>query len=120
MSHEATLIRLREAWRQRDVQGVLDCFAEDGEYHASVGPLPGARAKGHAEIGPLLEAMFHHDRGTSAEVSDLVTWPDAGSWTWRYTRADGSSELGCDRFHFRGDLIVLKDAYRKVRTGVAR
>ena len=120
MNTEATLTRLRDAWTRRDVQGVLDCFAADGEYHASVGPLPGARAKGHAEIGPLLEAMFEHDHGTSTEVSDLIAWPDAASWTWRYTHPDGTSELGCDRFRFRGDLIVLKDAYRKVWTGEAR
>ncbi|MEM9405067.1 MAG: nuclear transport factor 2 family protein [Acidobacteriota bacterium] len=120
MSAENTLSRLRAAWSRRDVQGVLKCFAADGEYHASVGPLPGARAKGHAEIRSLLEAMFQHDDGTSTEVCDLVTWPDAATWTWRYTHADGTSELGCDRFRFRGDLIVLKDAYRKVWTEAAR
>ncbi|GAB5506857.1 MAG: hypothetical protein Rhirs2KO_20200 [Rhizobiaceae bacterium] len=105
------------AWGRRDVSAVVELFAEDAIYFASVGPEPGRKATGKAEIRDLIEAMFAVDQGATSETSEPIIFDGGAFWSWRYTLPDGSIELGCDLLRVANGKITLKDAYRKVRTG---
>ncbi len=107
------LVSFAEAWRARDLDGVLACFHSNAIYFASVGPLPGEKAHGPTEIRDLIERMFAHDKGTDPSVGDPIFTGDSGIQTWVYRDAEGRETLGCDIFRFRDGLILLKDAYRK-------
>ena len=102
-----------EAWDARCAEAVASCFTTNGTYAASVGPEPGERAVGRQGIQILLKKMFAHDKGVTSEVLQTIIMPTTAFWTWRYHRADGGVELGCDFFEFEDGLIKLKDAYRK-------
>ena len=104
------------AWSQKKVEEVVNLFAEDGMYAASVGPGPGKNAYGREEIRALIETMFTVDFGAVVETSDPVIFEDGAFWTWKYTMPDGSIELGCDFLRVHKGEITLKDAYRKVKT----
>ncbi len=104
---------LLNAWRCGDVERVVSCFSEQGVYFASVGPEPGERAQGHQHIRRLVRRMLAHDANTEASIEYLTADQTTAYWRWRYQHADGSAEIGCDFFHFRGDLIALKDSFRK-------
>ncbi|MEM9496137.1 MAG: nuclear transport factor 2 family protein [Pseudomonadota bacterium] len=110
-----TLVRFSDAWRRRDVEGVLACFAPNAVYSASVGPAPGREARGAAEIAALIGRMFEHDDGAVIHISDMEVTQARASWKWRYDLPDGSTEFGCDFFTFSGGRILLKDAYRKIK-----
>ncbi|MEM6914402.1 MAG: nuclear transport factor 2 family protein [Pseudomonadota bacterium] len=113
-SRLGTLRALAERWAARDIEGILACFAPGAEYFASVGPVPGTRAKGHDEITDLVVRMLQHDASTVTEVNDISIVGERAYWTWQYTDEKGAITLGCDFFVFDGSLIALKDAYRKV------
>ncbi|MEQ9142918.1 MAG: nuclear transport factor 2 family protein [Parvibaculaceae bacterium] len=113
--HHSVLQRLSDAWGRRDIETILTCFSPDAEYHASVGPLPGELANGHDGIRQLVERMFSHDSGAVGCVGRPICAASTAFWKWRYELPDGSTELGCDFFEFRGGKIALKDAYRKTR-----
>ncbi|MCC0043750.1 MAG: nuclear transport factor 2 family protein [Brucellaceae bacterium] len=104
-----------DAWGRRDVGAVVELFADDAVYFASVGPEPGRRATGKTAIRELIEAMFAVDRGATSETTEPVIFDGGAFWSWRYTLPDGSIELGCDLLRVADGKIVLKDAYRKVR-----
>lgn len=113
-ARQGTLRTLADKWAARDIDGVLTCFAPYAEYHASVGPLPGTRAKGHREIAELISQILYHDSSVTTEVNNINIFGERAYWEWRYTDIIGSVSLGCDFFIFEGPLIVLKNAYRKV------
>ncbi len=103
-----------EAWARRDVAAALHCFGEGAIYFASIGPMPGRKAQGKAEIGKQLATMFALDDQVFSTTSDLRIDGQHASWKWRYEFADGSTALGCDLFEFSAGKIIQKDAYRKV------
>lgn len=112
---DAVLARLLAAWKSRNAKEVAAQFANDGVYAASVGPEPGARAKGPAAIEALVGRMFAVDDGASSEIIGRVPTETGAFWSWRYILPDGKVELGCDLIVVCGQHIMLKDAYRKVR-----
>lgn len=114
----ATLQAMMAAFNARDVDGVMACMAEDCAFHASAGP----EVQGRRHIGP--EAV----RRATAAILDAfpeAAWTegrhsvagDTGLSQWRFVgrRADGSAVdvQGCDVLAFAGDLIAVKDSYRK-------
>lgn len=115
---EDALKAFSAAWAARDVEAVAMLFAEDGVYSSSIGPEPGRRAVGHAQIRNLVGDMFKADDGSVAETSDPVVLGHAAFWTWRYTFPDGSVEVGCDYLELREGKITLKDAYRKIHRDI--
>ena len=110
-----TLQAFSTFWEAGDIAGVIDCFSPDAEYFSSVGPYPGERAKGHAEISNLISRMIAHDRVAKMEILNVQQSRDTAFWTWRYTDQTNAQILGCDLFKFDGAKIALKDAYRKVQ-----
>lgn len=118
---EARLALLRafaEAWRARDVERLMTFMADNCEFRASVGPEPGRTYRGRNEVRRGFAEILAFDQ--AGEGSSGVTLLE-GDWAasqWELVRREaiGSQTVmkGCDFFAFSGDLIRLKDAYRKV------
>jgi ketosteroid isomerase-like protein len=119
---DVTLERLHEiadAFARRDVDGIVDSFAEDGEFRNAKGPdYWGQSFKGKALIRSYFEPLF-------ASTSD-VKWNHTSEFIcgnravteWHRTATLSTGErqswLGCDLYTFRRGLIVMKDTYIKV------
>lgn len=112
---EALLAEFSRAWGVRDLDAVVELFAEDGVYAASVGPEPGTRAEGKLAIRAAVAKMFNVDDGAVTETTPPILFDGGAFWTWRYTLSDGTVELGCDYLEMAAGKITLKDAYRKTR-----
>jgi uncharacterized protein (TIGR02246 family) len=108
------------AWNSRDVQAVMALMSHDCEFHASVGPEPGASYIGRQAVTRAFAAILqvavdpHLESGPVsilAEAEFAVT-----RWSTRTRPPGGTSVLvtACDVFEFEGDRIKAKDTYRKV------
>ncbi|MES2666730.1 MAG: nuclear transport factor 2 family protein [Pseudomonadota bacterium] len=113
-----TLIRMMAAFNARDLDGVMACMAADCAFHASAGPT----ADGTRYIGPdAVRAAFQQ----VLDAFPLAQWTqgqhqvlgEVGLSTWRFVGRDAAGQAvdvqGCDLFSFAGDLIRLKDSFRK-------
>jgi ketosteroid isomerase-like protein len=114
----AVLERLSAGFARHDVDGILDCFTDDGIFDITEGSEPwGERFQGKAEIRKALESLF----STLPDVQfvDGVDWVagDRGvsEWTCVATTPKGRAlrVRGCDIFEFRDGLITRKDSYFK-------
>ena len=119
---DVTLERLHEiadAFARRDVDGIVDSFAEDGEFRNAKGPdFWGRTYKGKAAIRSYFTPLF-------ASTGD-VTWKHTSEFIcgnravteWHRTATlktgEKQSWLGSDLYTFRRGLIVMKDTYIKV------
>jgi uncharacterized protein (TIGR02246 family) len=119
---DVTLERLHEiadAFARHDVDGIVDSFADDGEFRNARGLHHwGQSYKGKAAIRSYFEPLF-------AQASD-VKWRHTSEFIcgnravteWHRTATLKSGEkqswLGCDLYTFRRGLIVMKDTYIKV------
>jgi ketosteroid isomerase-like protein len=118
---DVTFDRLHEiaaAFARRDVDGIVNAFAEDGEFRNARGPdIWGQSFRGKAAIRSYFEPLF-------ATASD-VRWKHTAEFIcgnravteWHRTATlktgEKQSWLGCDLYTFRRGLIVLKDTYIK-------
>jgi ketosteroid isomerase-like protein len=119
---DVTFERLHEiarAFARHDVDGIVNSFADDGEFRNAKGPdYWGQSFKGKAAIRSYFEPLF-------ASASD-VKWIHTSEFIcgnravteWHRTATVKSGEkqswLGCDLYTFRRGLIVMKDTYIKV------
>ncbi|WP_431301202.1 nuclear transport factor 2 family protein [Tabrizicola sp. BL-A-41-H6] len=117
---QATMIAMMAAFNARDVEGVMACMSADCAFHASAGPeVEGQRYIGRDAVRQATAAVF--DAFPEAAWTDgmHVVAGDKGLSSWRFVgrRPDGSpvDVRGCDVFGFDGDLIAVKDSYRKAR-----
>ena len=117
----ATLDRFMAAWNARDVEALMDCMAEPCAFHGSAGPGPeGARHEGREAVRAAYAALFDAFPQAAWTRGKHSVSGDTGLSSWRFvgTTRDGASiEVdGCDIFGFDGELIALKDSFRKTRT----
>ena len=117
---DMTIERLRafqDAWARGDVDELMGFMADDCEYHASVGPDPGTSYFGREAVRRGFEAMLAYDDADEAFDGELLVCGPRGvaEWGYRFIRDDGTvvEVRGCDLFHFTGDKIRRKDAFRK-------
>lgn len=115
-----TLVRFMAAWNARDVEALMDCMADDCAFHASAGPdAEGARHIGRAAVRAAYAALFDAFPQAAWTADSHHVTGDTGLSEWRFTgvnRAGAEVDVqGCDIFRFDGDLIALKDSYRKAR-----
>lgn len=117
---EARLHEALAAWNTGDAERVLAFWSEDCRYHASFGPdLLGRSFIGREAARAGIQQFF--DRYPGGLFADTVVFVagahGAAEWTFRATEADGTAieVRGCDLFEFDGDLIRVKNAFRKVR-----
>lgn len=119
-SRRATMERLMAAFNARDLDALMACMAADCAFHAAAGPgVEGAVHRGRAAVRAAYAAIFDAFSQASWTEGEHVVAGDSGLSTWRFigTTRDGAAVdvRGCDVFAFDGDLIVLKDSYRKAR-----
>jgi ketosteroid isomerase-like protein len=109
-----------DAWNDHDVETIVSYFTPDGAYFASIGP---------DDTGTAFRGTEELRRGVGAFLSTYgdVHYTDlaigmAGdrafaSWTFHGISPDGEpmTYRGVDLFELEGDLISVKDAYRKER-----
>ncbi len=123
MTKQMTLERAIEfgsAWNSHDPDLVASFFAEDGIYHASVGPdRLGKTYSGRTEVRNGVKAFFDRFPGGKFENLKVVVAGDVGSFEWDFVASgpDGkpTTTAGCDLLKFRGDQVILKNAFRKVK-----
>jgi ketosteroid isomerase-like protein len=123
MSKTMSLERATEfgaAWNSYNPDLVASFFADDGVYHASVGPDHlGKTYCGKEDIRKGVEAFFERFPGGRFENLKVVVAGDIGSFEWDFiaTDANGTSvtTAGCDLLGFRGDQVILKNAFRKAK-----
>jgi ketosteroid isomerase-like protein len=117
-----TLERLRaigDAFARHDVEGIVNAFAEDGEFRNAKGPdVWGRTYRGKAEIRAFFTALFASSPDVRWRHTAEFVAGDRAVTEWHRTATllDGQRQewLGCDLYTFRGDLIMRKDTYIKV------
>lgn len=117
---QAVLVRFMAAWNARDVDALMACMAADCAFHVSSGPdAAGTRHEGRTAVRAAYAAMFDAFPQAAWTEDRHHVAGDTGLSEWRFTgtdRAGGRVDVqGCDIFRFDGELIALKDSYRKAR-----
>ena len=108
------------AWNSRDADLVTSFFADDGVYHPSVGPdRLGKTYRGKEEIRKGVKAFFDRFPDGRFENLKVVVAGDIGSFEWDFVATDPSgtsvATAGCDLLSFRGEEVLLKNAFRKAK-----
>ncbi len=115
---EERLAQFGDAWRRQDVDALMTFMTDDCEFRASVGPEPGSTYRGRAEVRRGFEAILAYDDAGEGHGGITIIDGRYGASQWVLLREDAAGHEvrvhGCDIFEFEGDLIKLKDAYRKV------
>jgi ketosteroid isomerase-like protein len=117
---QATMTAMMAAFNARDVEGVMACMAADCAFHASAGPeAEGQRHIGRDAVRRATAAVFEAFPEAGWTNGKHIVSGDTGLSSWRFVgrRRDGSAVdvWGCDVLRFDGDLIAVKDSYRKAR-----
>ena len=114
---EETLRAFGTAWKNADLERLMDLMTDDCIYQASVGPEPGCTYVGRAAVRAGFEAMLARDSGSESRSGRFFVAGDLGVSEWSYIqrRAEGRivEVRGCDILEFVGCKIARKDAFRK-------
>ena len=113
------LHRVADAFARRDVDGIVNSFAEDGEFRNAKGPdYWGQSFKGKAAIRGYFEPLFANASAVKWLHTNEFICGDRAVTEWHRTATLKTGErqewLGCDLYTFRRGLIVMKDTYIKV------
>lgn len=108
------------AWNSHNADLVASFFADDGVYHASVGPDPlGKTYRGRVEVRRGVQAFFDRFPDGQFENLKVQVAGDIGTFEWDFIATDASGQrvrvAGCDLLEFAGDKVAKKNAFRKVR-----
>ncbi len=106
------------SWNSRDPDLVASFFAEDGVYHASVGPdHMGLTFRGREEIRKGAKIFFDRFPDGRFENLKVQVAGDIGTFEWDFVASGPDGKVtrtaGCDLLQFRGNMVTLKNAYRK-------
>ncbi len=123
MTKSMTIERATEfgsAWNSHDPDLVASFFAEDGVYHASVGPDQlGKSYAGKAAVREGVKVFFDRFPDGRFENLKVAVAGNIGTFEWDFIATDASgksvSTAGCDLLEFKGDMVAKKNAFRKVR-----
>jgi ketosteroid isomerase-like protein len=108
-----------DAWARRDAFGVMAHFADECQFFGSTGPGPGSDFRGRAAVHDAVSQALVGMVGEFKPGSSYIVGDRGFSeWTMVTVAADGSKikTRGIDLFDFEGDRILVKDAFRKVRS----
>jgi ketosteroid isomerase-like protein len=115
-----TLKAILNASNAHDLDRIMNFFSEDCVLEMSRGPDPwGSRWIGAAAVREALRSRFtgipnvHYGDATHIVAGEI----GISQWTLSGTRTDGEriEVRGCDFYTFRGDKIVKKDSFWKIR-----
>lgn len=115
-----TMAAMMAAFNARDVEGVMACMAAECAFHTAAGPdAEGQRHLGRDAVRRATAAVFDAFPVAAWTEGKHVVAGNTGLSSWRFVgqRRDGSAVdvYGCDVLQFDGDLIAVKDSYRKTR-----
>jgi ketosteroid isomerase-like protein len=108
------------AFNSRDVERIVDCFAEDGVFCLACGPeRVGRTLKGKEAIRKALSDRFRQIPDMRWENEEyILAGPDnaISLWTVRGRGSDGEDldYQGCDIYRFQGDKIIHKNTFWKI------
>ena len=108
------------AFNSRDVERIVDCFAEDGTFCLARGPESvGRTLKGKAAIRQALTDRFKQIPDMRWENEDYILAGDQAIsiWTVRGKGVDGEAlnYQGCDIYRFdRDGQIIHKNTFWKI------
>lgn len=116
----ATMEAMMAAFNAHDVDGVMACMASQCAFHASAGQeVEGQRNIGRQAVRQAVAAVFAGYPEAAWTEGNHVIAGETGLSTWRFVGRTAKGETvdvrGCDVLTFDGDLIALKDSYRKAR-----
>ena len=117
--------RISAAFNSRDVERIVDCFAEDATFCLARGPEPvGRTLKGKAAIRQALSDRFLQIPDMRWENEEYILAGNRAISVW-IVRGQGSDgeELnyqGCDIYRFQGDKIIHKNTFWKIVEHKAR
>ena len=108
------------AWNSGNADLVTSFFADEGAYHASVGPDHlGKSYFGKENIRRGVQVFFDQFPDGKFKNLKVVVAGDVGIFEWDFvtTGSDGQKvrTAGCDLLRFVGDKVATKNAFRKVR-----
>jgi ketosteroid isomerase-like protein len=108
------------AWNSGNADLVASFFAEDGVYHASVGPdALGKSYIGKDNIRRGVQGFFDRYPDGKFENLKVVVAGEIGTFEWDFVATDSSGQTvriaGCDLLQFIGDKVAVKNAFRKQR-----
>ena len=111
--------QISAAFNSRDVERIVECFAEDGVFCLARGPESvGRTLKGKAAIRKALADRFKQIPDMRWENEDYILAGDRAIsiWTVRGKGADGEdlNYQGCDIYRFQGDKIIHKNTFWKI------
>jgi len=117
----ACLERFADAWNTHDVDALMACMAEDCEFRAAAGPgAEGQTHKGREAVRTAYAAIFEAFGESSWNNARHVVCGARGFSEWRFVGTDRHGARvevdGCDLFVFDGELIQVKDSFRKQRS----
>jgi ketosteroid isomerase-like protein len=111
--------QISAAFNSRDVERIVDCFAEEGVFCLARGPeTVGRTLKGKAAIRKALSDRFKQIPDMRWENEEYILAGDRAIsiWTVRGKGADGEelNYQGCDIYRFQGDKIIHKNTFWKI------
>ena len=111
--------QISAAFNSRDVERIVECFAEDGVFCLARGPESvGRTLKGKAAIRKALADRFKQIPDMRWENEDYILAGDRAIsiWTVRGRGADGEdlNYQGCDIYRFEGEKIIHKNTFWKI------
>ena len=119
MDNEATLKRLADGFRARNIDAILAEFTDDGVFETFAGPdACGERFVGKAAIRAALERAF---KGPDFVIENTIRWfaDDRAVGEFTFVRISPSGQRtevrGCDLFTLRDGKVLRKDTYLKQR-----
>ena len=116
------LDRYLAAWNAHDLDALMACMAENCAFQSSAGPEAcGRRHEGRDAVRAAYAALFETFPDAQWNDGRHTVAGDTGLSCWRFTGTDRAGKRvqtdGCDVFAFDGELIALKNSFRKNRTG---
>ena len=115
----ALLAAINAAFNSRDVDRIMEFFAEDCTFLMARGPEPvGRRVHGKAAVRRVLADRFKVIPDMRWDHVDSFICGNRAVSVWMVTGRGKDGERldyrGCDIYEFRGDKILNKDTYWKL------
>jgi ketosteroid isomerase-like protein len=111
--------KISAAFNSRDVERIVDCFAEDGVFCLARGPESvGRTLRGKAAIREALGDRFRQIPDMRWENEEYILAGDRAISVWT-VRGKGTDDeepnyQGCDIYRFEGDKIIHKNTFWKI------
>lgn len=112
------LLTYMAAWEAHDVDAIMAAMTSDCAYYASTGTaLLGTTYRGRDDVRAAVTAFFEAFPDCGWSDVEVSVAGDRGSAEWTFwvqdEQGNRSMTRGCDLFVFEGELVAVKNAFRK-------